>query len=197
MSPSDPTPAPDSGTNADGLRVRFEDEPPTPKEGLGKRALRLARELVVVLLGAVVLVWVVGWLRAPDLPDTAPTLVAPNVRGEAVDLVSLRGQKVLVNFWATWCGPCRMELPSLVAFTREHPEVPVLFVAVDGKPAELAAFAAEHGMDPARVLVADRRTQSTWGAGTIPTSVLVGPDGGVEAVHVGMLTPPQLWWWGR
>jgi thiol-disulfide isomerase/thioredoxin len=173
------------------LQQALPEEAPPPR---GPRWLGHLKD-AAVYLGAGAALWVgVGWMRAPVLPDVAPPLALTALDGAEVDLAKLRGRTVVVNFWATWCPPCRMELPTLTSFAAAHPEVSVLYVAADGTPDALRAFADAHGMPHGSVLIADRATKATWGAATLPTTVVVGPDGAVEAAHTGMVLPPQLWW---
>lgn len=187
-----PSPPPD-----DELLVRSPDEPRSePTVPLTRRAGRLARELAITLVALVVL-WVgIGWVRAPALPRAAPDFDLADLDGGRHTLAELRGQTVVLNFWATWCGPCRMEVPGLAAFARSHPDIPVLGIAVDGEPEALRKAAAELGMDYL-VLRADDATREAYGVSTLPTTVIVGPDGMVKSAHAGLMLQPHLWWLTR
>ena len=168
-----------------------------PPSSWRARLRRTAREIAVtVVLGAVVFV-IAGALRAPTLPDQAPALALRSLDGEVVDLAQFRGRTVVVNFWATWCPPCRVELPTLTSFAANHPDIPVLFVAADGTPAALAAFAEAHDMPRARVLVSNATSRAAWPVESLPTTVVVGPDGVIASAHGGILFAPQLWWMTR
>ncbi len=143
-------------------------------------------------LFAVALLAVVGRLRAPDLPDTAPPLRLPDTAGQALDLASLRGQTVVVNFWATWCGPCRAELPMLAAWARNHPDIVVLGVAADRDPAVVQRLLPSLELPYRNLLDPDGRAQRAWGVTTLPTTVVVGPDGAVRGAHTGIVGGPLL-----
>ncbi|MFZ5477890.1 MAG: TlpA family protein disulfide reductase [Myxococcota bacterium] len=181
----------------DDLRVRDPDEAPDAPEPAGKRAARWVRDLALGLAGAAALFVFVGWLRAPELPDAAPPLSLPALTGETVSLADLRGKTVVLNFWATWCGPCKLELPTLTSFAEENPDVPVLFVAVDGKPEALRAFAEANDMPLDRVLVDTTGVKRAYSVSTLPTTVVVGPDGDVRGAHAGIILGPQLAWMTR
>jgi len=125
----------------------------------------------------------------------APPLALPNLEGATVELASLRGSTVVLNFWATWCAPCRVELPELVRFASANPDVPVLFVAMDGTPDALRSFAVEHGLPLAQVLRADAEVARAYGASTLPTTVVVNAEGEVRTSYTGMIARPWLWAW--
>ncbi|MEO0602792.1 MAG: TlpA disulfide reductase family protein, partial [Myxococcota bacterium] len=149
----------------------------------------------VALLGAVALFGmpVVAWLRGPELPEVAPGFTLRDVEGQAVSLADYQGQTVVLNFWATWCGPCRLEAPVFAQFAEAHPDVPVLGLAVDGPVAKVQRVADELGMDY-RVVMADPDVVRAYDVDMYPTTVVVGPDGDVQWSHAGIMFRPHLAW---
>jgi thiol-disulfide isomerase/thioredoxin len=164
---------------------------PAPAAPWWRRAWRPIRDWGSTLLIGAALMHMVGQLRAPDLPAQAPDFALQTLDGETVRLSDLRGQTVVLNFWATWCGPCRMEIPSFTRFAAAHPEVPVLGIATEGSVPELKAAKTKLGIGYP-VLRADRATLAAYQIDTLPTTVVVGPDGAVKSAHAGILTGPQL-----
>lgn len=152
-----------------------------------------AREWGLTLLIGVVLFHVVGQLRAPDLPDTAPDFTAELLDGGTISLSDLHGQPAILNFWAPWCGPCRVEVPELRKYADAHPSVHVLGLATDGSPGELKATREKLGMTYP-VARASSETTAAYGVSILPTTVVLDADGRVAATHAGILTRPQLAW---
>lgn len=170
-----------------------EDAPSPPRR---HRALRWLRELLLTLLLGALLFHLGGWLRAPELPNEAPDFILADLDGGTVQLSQLRGKTVVLNFWATWCGPCRVEIPSFSTFAEDHPELVVLGIATDGSPGQLKA--ARKKLDIRYpVLVGDRATVQAYDVESLPTTVIIDPEGKVRSAHGGMLTRPQLWWMTR
>lgn len=164
-------------------------EPDTPVPPLWRRLLTTWG---LPLVGGVILFQLVGWLRAPALPEMAPDFAVRTPEGEVIRLSELRGQTVVLNFWATWCGPCRVEAPSFDAFARANPDIQVLGLAQDPQPAKVRRAAEDLGMTYP-VALAGSDTLAAYGIDTFPTTVIVGPQGDVRTAHAGLLLRPQLW----
>lgn len=155
-------------------------------------AVKLLRDLVIGAVLLAVALPVVGWLRAPDLPEVAPSFALQDLNGKTVRLEDYRGKVVVVNFWATWCGPCRAEIPTFSAFAERNPDIPVLGIAVDGTPAQLRAAQKKMGITYP-ILIGDKATTAAYGASTLPTTIIVDEEGKISSAHTGLMLPPHLW----
>lgn len=160
------------------------------------RAWGWVREIAIGLVLIAVASVAIGYLRAPSLPEVAPDFTLPDVDGGQVTLSELRGQVVVLNFWAEWCGPCRLEIPTFSRFARNHPGVAVLGVATDGTVPRLKRVREHLGIDYP-VLLADRATVAAYGVSTLPTTVIVDPEGRVRTAHTGIMFGPHLAWVAR
>lgn len=122
----------------------------------------------------------------PDLTGrTAPPIEAPLLDDGAFSLEAHRGKPVVLSFWASWCGPCRYELPALEAFVKEHPDVVAVAVNVDRKPEDAKRFLARLGVDLPVVLDPEARIMGTYQVASMPTMFLVDPHGTIKLVKVG------------
>ena len=100
-------------------------------------------------------------------------------------------KKVILNFWAPWCGPCRAETPVFSDFAEEHPEIAVLGVAIDGTRDELQAAIEDWGIRYP-VFRTDAAAQAAYNVRSIPLTVVIEPDGTISGVHAGLMLGPQL-----
>lgn len=101
-------------------------------------------------------------------------------------LADYQGRFVVVNFWATWCAPCVAEIPEIAAFSRAHPEVVVLGVAIDvDDPAMVKQFAAKVGIDYPLVLSDEKVERELGSPSVLPTTRIYDPRGKVVYDRVG------------
>ena len=132
---------------------------------------------------------------SPLLGKTAPAVAGDVVIGPTATLADLRGKFVLVNFFATWCVPCRQEHPELVQFATQHAEAgdaTVMQVVYGDRASRVRSFIEKNGGDWP---VIDDPTGSIaldWGARGLPESYLVSPDGVVVAKVTGGATVDGL-----
>jgi peroxiredoxin len=129
-------------------------------------------------------------LRAADLPvgATAPNWQLKNLDGKPVQLSDFKGKVVVLDFWATWCPPCREEIPDLVALQNQYRDKGVVVVGVSldqGGAGPVAAFAKAQGMNYPIVLGDENVTGQYGDIQGIPTTFIIGRDGKVSAMHMG------------
>jgi peroxiredoxin len=118
-----------------------------------------------------------------------PQLEAVDLDGASHDLAQYRGKVVLVNFWATWCAPCRAEMPSIERLRRSLEGRPFAVLAVNVGESGRAAreFAAQVPVGFPLLLDRDTRIAKSWGAKLLPATFIVGPDGAIRYSHLGEL----------
>ncbi len=125
----------------------------------------------------------------------APDLTLTDLEGNPVSLSDYRGQVVLVNLWATWCPPCRAEMPTLEGYYRDHHDENFIILAIEagGDPHDqIVAFAERFDLsfpvleDPQGTSLAVFRTQS------LPSSFVIDPEGQVKLAWVGAISRAML-----
>ncbi|MEE9131326.1 MAG: TlpA disulfide reductase family protein [Phycisphaerales bacterium] len=141
-----------------------------------------------------------GMGGGPLIGKPAPAFVLETADGQVVDLEKLRGQVVVLDFWATWCGPCRVVLPLLHDVSRwtRQEQLPVKILAVnvweirdpDGDTPEARREAAstfwkKQGFSVPIAMDYSDETAAAYGVSGIPTTVIIRADGVVHAYHVG------------
>jgi thiol-disulfide isomerase/thioredoxin len=164
---------------------------------------RTARRGLDVLLWGVVLTllaWRVGPQAAAALgvgaPDSdAPALAVTTLDGDEVSRAGLRGQVVLVNFWATWCPPCRMEMPGFqrVRDSRRERGLVVLGLSNErGAEPGVRAFLGERGITYPVAVTGPEAAEAFGGVRALPTSILPDRRGRVRHRVEGFFAEPAL-----
>jgi thiol-disulfide isomerase/thioredoxin len=127
-------------------------------------------------------------------PSPTPPFLVSDLNGETVSTAQLKGKVVLVNFWATWCPPCREEIPELIALQEKYKDrLEIIGVSMDedSTPADVNAFAAKAGINYPIVMGKDI-AKEYGGVPALPTSFVVNKDGGIVQKHVGVLQRDEI-----
>lgn len=135
--------------------------------------------------------------NVPQAGDPAPDFELATLDGQTARLSDYRGRPVILNFWATWCAPCRLEMPELqraqAEFDAASDSGPIVLTINEQDSAErVSEFFDEVGLTLTALLDSEGEVGTTYGAFFLPTTVIVGPDGTVAAVHRGMISRDQL-----
>jgi thiol-disulfide isomerase/thioredoxin len=157
--------------------------------------------LAVTLVSGLYLVnryWIAPALRTQamsggDHPD-APPISLTDIGGKKLDLADYKGKVVVLDFWATWCGPCRIEIPGLVEMQDKYAKqgFSVIGISLDDEPGPVVEFYKEFKMNYP-VAVGNQRVGELYGGiFGLPTTFLIGRDGRVYAKHTGATSPSVL-----
>lgn len=147
--------------------------------------MRKYSPIIVIALGAVLAFWLYRKYRvAPDL--AVEHLNLKNLDGSTLNTDDLRGKTLFVNYWATWCGECLQEMPSIESAYNSTDREKVIFLMItDDKPDRINAFLAKHNY-PMKFVYIDQRLQEI-GINTIPTTYIFDEEGHELFTHVGGL----------
>mgnify|MGYP006289350905 CR=1 FL=1 len=127
--------------------------------------------------------------------EPAPEFALERMNGETFRLSDHRGEIVVVNFWATWCPPCRKEIPGFIQLQKElgAEGMTIVGVSLDDQGFEaVRPYAEEMGINYPLVVGGDRLTQKYGGVRALPTSFVVGPEGTVQYARPGFLPEAEL-----
>jgi thiol-disulfide isomerase/thioredoxin len=126
----------------------------------------------------------------PKVGETAPDFTLTSLSGAPVQLAALQGKPVLVNFWATWCPPCRAEMPDLDDVARANAATGLQVVTVNLRedPDVVGGYLQTIGVGLDSVLDRNGGVFRQYRITGLPTTVAIGRDGVVREIHVGPLT---------
>ena len=159
--------------------------------------MNTARSISLALVVASVLVAASADKSAAGTPpagSVAPTFKLPQVGGGSIDLAALRGHVVVVNFFATWCPPCRAETPDLISAERRYSSNGVIFVGVDDRESAqlVSVWAKQKGVKYRLALDSDGKVEENYDVRAIPTTYVLDRNGVVRYRQVDQLDAPTM-----
>ncbi len=152
----------------------------------------------LVLTGALVAVLASGFGRDPKaLPSVleqkpAPEFIKSDLDGNEWRLSALKGRWVVINFWSTWCLPCKSEHPLLLSAASEYPDVQFLGVVFSDEIPKVDAYLRKNGSAYPHLADPDGRMAIDYGVGGVPETFFIGPDGTIVKKIVGPLDEATL-----
>jgi cytochrome c biogenesis protein CcmG/thiol:disulfide interchange protein DsbE len=127
-------------------------------------------------------------IRFASNPTPMPPFLMNDLDGKLISTADLRGKVVLVSFWATWCPPCREEIPMLIDLANRYKDrLQVIGISEDDAPAsDVRAFAKRAGINYPILMGGDKMSAEYGGVPALPTLFVVNPDGRIVQKHVGV-----------
>jgi peroxiredoxin len=124
---------------------------------------------------------------APEVGKPAPDFQLSTLDGQSIALSGLKGTPVLVNFWATWCGPCTYEMPHLQQFydERQGDEVVLLAINIQEGSSKVAQFMQSQGFSFTVLLDSQAAVAQRYNVQGIPTTFFIDSDGVIQEIKIG------------
>ncbi|HEX4075448.1 MAG TPA: TlpA disulfide reductase family protein [Candidatus Acidoferrales bacterium] len=121
-------------------------------------------------------------------PSPAPPFLLNDLSGNAISTAGYHGKVVLINFWATWCPPCREEIPEMIALASKYKDnLQIIGVSMDDDPPEqVLAFARAKNMNYPIVMGSDQLSEEYGGVDALPTTFVLDTNGRVVQKHMGV-----------
>ena len=176
-------------------------ETPSTSPALNKTGNRQLRPVIIIGTFGVLIAFlgVLGWglakaRKSPISSGLAPDFTLSSFTGQTLTLSKLRGIVVVINFWASWCPPCRLEAPYLEQTWRKYKDREVVFIGVDYVDTESNALAYLKEFDITYFNAPDlgTRVSQAFNIKGVPETYYVNKNGEVSGNTIGPLSPPQL-----
>ena len=127
--------------------------------------------------------------QSPQVGKLAPDFELPGLDGQAVSLSGLRGKPVLINFWASWCEPCRFEMPFIQeiyeGWTGKTPSLVILTINLGESPSRVERFMERYGLSFPVLLDTSQNVALEYNIRGIPTTFFIDKDGIIQDIKIG------------
>ena len=166
---------------------------PSPKTG----KVALGAILAIALVAGLYLInryWIAPATQKKPLRSTpsanrpvAPMFSATDINGRKLELADYQGKVILLNFWATWCGPCRVEIPAFIKLQERYRDQGFVIIGIseDESVEPVREFYREFGMNYPVAMGENRVSELFGGIVGLPTTFLIGRDGRIYSKHMG------------
>ena len=166
---------------------------PKPKKPLGRRVRGWLFEIALLIL----LVYLLHlWQTRDTVKGVAPPLSGITLSGASFDLQDLKGEPLVVHFWATWCPVCRLEAATIDALAEDYPLISVAMQS--GSEAEIGAYLKENDLSFPVISDPNGRLATRWGVSGVPATFIIDSEGNIRFTTVGYTTGPglraRIWW---
>ena len=159
----------------------------------------MTNKLSIILVMLIILLPIIAGCQASTGPsgvtsstvpaegDLAPDFQLQNLDGQTVSLSSLRGSPVLLNFWATWCGPCRTEMPYLQQIHEEWSDRGLVLLAIDlgESSSTVESYLQSNNLSLTVLLDTRQEVGQKYNIRAIPTTFFIDKDGIIQGVKIG------------
>jgi len=163
---------------------------------------RLPKIILVIILASVLVSGLVmagcsgsssGPAQGPEIGKLAPDFQLSNLDGQVISLGDFRGQPVLLNFWASWCGPCRYEMPFLQEIFEGSSDTGLVILAVDlqENPSRVKEFVEEFGLSFPVLLATNQEVPLAYNIRGIPATFFIDKNGIIQDIKIGAFSSPM------
>lgn len=164
-----------------------------------KLSISILKNIGSVLLTLTLVMIIVAWWgnQTPEKPIIAPQFISSSIQNnDLINLSEYKGKIVILNFWATWCPPCRLEIPSFERIAEEKSDVVFIGVSLD-EESDLKEWFKDHSIIypvllPSQEMVMNYRTINS--IDKIPTTFVIDKEGNIAKIQEGFYSEFQLRW---
>lgn len=147
------------------------------------RGVKLAIEVALILL---VFIIIKTWMQRNMIEGTPPAIQASLLDGRGFELQALKGKPLLLHFWATWCGICKLEQNSIEAISQDHTVISIAMKS--GSAAEIQQYMNEHQLSFPVIVDTDGHLAGRYGVRAVPASFIINSQGKIAFRETGYTT---------